>query len=75
MAKTNLVFGRDLRIGDTVDVWWGTNRDTIVAMRPYAGPLARLAGARIAQFAVNQMGMTLEAGALFEVFHRTAEAA
>jgi len=73
--RTKLLKGTDLRIGDTVDVWWGTGRDTIVSMRPYAGPLAELAGAKVASFAVNQTGMTIEPGALFEVFHRSGSAA
>lgn len=69
--RTKLLKGTDLRIGDTVDVWWGVGRDTIVSMRPYTGPLAELAGARVAEFAVNQRGMTIDPGALFEVFHRS----
>lgn len=75
MPTSKLTFGRDLRVGDTIDVWWGTHRDTVISLRTIDSPLAALAGARIAEFAVNQRGMTIPADTLYEVFHRRAEAA
>lgn len=56
------VCGADLRVGDTIEVWWAGNRDTITALRPYTGPLACLKGARLADFALLKTGMTIEPG-------------
>lgn len=56
------VSGADLRVGDTIEVWWAGNRDTITALRPYTGPLACLQGARLAEFALLKTGMTIEPG-------------
>ena len=70
-------FGRDLQVGDTIEVWFGAHRDTITELRPYAGPYADniLEGARIAKFALFRSGMTIEADAIFTVLNRTSEAA
>jgi hypothetical protein len=61
--------GKQLKVGDTVKVWWG--RDTITALRPYKGPLAHLwaeqGGARLADFALNKVGMTIEPQMGFEL--------
>lgn len=73
--RTKLIQGKNLQPGDTVDVLWGNGRDTIVSMRPYTGPIAELADARVASFVHNERGMTITAGALFEVFHRQHAAA
>ena len=56
------VRGTALRVGDTIEVWWRPGRDTITALAPYTGPLAYLwpEGARIASFALNRTGMTIE---------------
>lgn len=74
MAKMRLVRGRDLRVGDTIDVWWGTRRDTIWAMRPITGPLAAttLKDARVASFTQINSGMTILADQMFEVVGRHA---
>jgi hypothetical protein len=52
----------DIKIGDTLDVWWGNGRDTITDLKPYHGPLARVLGegTKIASFALLRTGMTLE---------------
>jgi hypothetical protein len=59
--ETRRVRGGDLRVGDTIEVWWSGKRDTITAFRPYNGPLAHLwpAGVRIAEFALCRGGMTI----------------
>lgn len=67
--------GAQLRVGDTVGVWWKPGRDTITALKPYAGPLECLAGARLADFQHFRVGMTIEPGAMFEVFSRTDQPA
>jgi hypothetical protein len=56
------VFGKDLRIGDVVEVWWGSKRDTITALVPYCGPLQHIwpAGAQLASFAILRTGMTID---------------
>jgi len=64
--------GKDLKVGDTIGVWWSGGRDRITRLTPYRGPLEYLwendGGARIADFAVNRTGMTIEPGEVFEVF-------
>jgi hypothetical protein len=61
--------GRNLVVGDTIVTLWG--RDTILSLRPYDGSLAYLwandGGARIATFAINKIGMTIEPQVPFEV--------
>lgn len=55
------VLGRDLKVGDTIEVWWSPRRDTILSLRPYTGRLTCFkAGAKLAEFALNQTGMTIE---------------
>src|SRR5713226_6030876 len=67
--------GKQLRIGDTIEVWWGNGRDTLTALRPYNGPLSHLwnryvGGARLADFAISKVGMTIEPQVMFNVLHR-----
>lgn len=56
-----------LHVGDTIAVWWKPNRDTITKLWPYTGPLECIKGARMAEFAINRGGMTLEPGSVYEV--------
>lgn len=51
----------DIKIGDTLDVWWGNGRDTITDLKPYNGPLVRVLGegTKLASFALFSTGMTL----------------
>lgn len=69
--------GKQLKIGDTIKVWWGNGRDTITALRPYNGALAHLwakeGGARLADFALNKVGMTIEPRMEFELYGKYAE--
>ena len=66
------VFGKELRVGDTIVVWWSPGRDTITELRPYDGPLAHLfpEGAQLAEFALNTTGMTIDNSAFFELIAR-----
>lgn len=59
--KTERVPGIELKVGDTIETWWRPGRDTITALRPYDGTLLSVLGAdtRIAEFAVNTIGMTI----------------
>lgn len=57
----------ELRVGDTIRVWWRPGRDTITGLRDYDGTIPELRGGRIADFALNPTGMTLEPGSLYEV--------
>lgn len=65
MTKTT----EQLRVGDTIEVWWTPGRDTITALKPYGGSLLETLGlgTKIAEFALSKTGMTLEAGAVFKV--------
>lgn len=62
-------YGSELKVGDTIAVWWQPNRDRIIGLRPYHGPLAYLFpnGAQLADFALNKSGMTIDNGDIFEV--------
>jgi hypothetical protein len=66
------VFGSELRVGDTIGVWWNPHRDTITELRPYRGPLLHLfpKGAQIARFAILKVGMTIDNSDRFEIFNR-----
>lgn len=61
------IFGREIKPGDTIEVWWTPQRDTVISLRPYNGPLAHLFkdGAQLAEFALNKVGMTIDNGDLF----------
>lgn len=61
--------GSELKVGDTIATWFSGGRDTIIALRPYTGPLAHLfpAGASLADFAHNKSGMTIEHDHSFDV--------
>lgn len=55
----SFVLGRDLKDYDVIDVWWAPNRDTIVKLEEYTGPIKFDGGAKIAFFAQNEGGMTI----------------
>lgn len=55
-----MVPGRELHVGDVIEVWWQPGRDVITALAPYTGPIQELTGARIAEFATFTTGMTIE---------------
>lgn len=67
------VLGSELKVGDTINVWWTGNRDTVLSLRPYTGPLFP-AGAQIATFARNTTGMTIENGHQYELVGRVGVA-
>jgi hypothetical protein len=65
----------ELRVGDTIAVWWQPGRDTVVSLSPYRGRLKCLGvGARIAFFALLRSGMTIAETDRFEVLSRGTEA-
>lgn len=68
------VDGKDLRVGDTIEVWWTPRRDTITDLRPYTGKLASLwpTGARIAGFAICATGMTIGNDEQYDLIARGA---
>ncbi len=65
MQKTT----QELKVGDTIEVWWKPGRDTIIGLRPYRGPLGNVigSGSRLAEFALNKTGMTCCEGDVFTV--------
>lgn len=71
LRTVNLISGHDLRVGDTIETWWG--RDTITALRPYTGSIRELwnGEAKSAYFALNKIGMTIEPQMTFTVRNRT----
>ena len=73
------VTGKDLRVGDTVKVWWAPKKDTITGFGEYKGRYTHEApwkGARIAYFALLPVrsGMTILAGDRYEVLNRVGVA-
>jgi hypothetical protein len=58
-AAVAVLLGKDLRVGDVIEVWWSAGGDMIASLAPYGGRLRCLAGARIAELAVSGFGMTL----------------
>ena len=68
---TEKVKGSDLRIGDTIKVWWKPNRDTIIQFDEHSNPNGIFKnGARVAQFAILKPGMTIDNDAYFDVIFR-----
>ena len=68
-VKTESVIGRDLRVGDTILVWWRPGRDTIVRFTDYDGRYKSHPGwdgVRLAEFALLKSGMTVFADEDFE---------
>lgn len=57
-----------LKVGDTIKVPWRPGYDTITVLRPYTGSLLAVMGEGTlhGDFALNETGMTLEAGGMFE---------
>ena len=71
------VLGTELRVGDTIEVWWSPNRDTITSLKPYNGPLSYLwpeGQAQLAEFALSRTGMTIEPHMMFKVLNRPKRA-
>jgi hypothetical protein len=62
----------DLRVGHTIKVWWRPGHDTITSLEPYTGPLECLRGGRLATFAINRGGMTIEPNSEYETFEERA---
>lgn len=62
------VFGRQLVEGDVIRTWFSDGKDRITHLSPYVGPLASIfkEGAQIAAFALSNVGMTIDNGALYE---------
>lgn len=62
------VFGRELKVGDVIEVWWQPGKDQIASLEPYRGPLTCFEpeGAQIAGFVLSNVGMTIENGGLYE---------
>ena len=52
--------GKDLKVGDTIAIWYAGGRGTITELAPYTGPLTCWPeGARVASFAQTNLGMTI----------------
>ena len=69
MAKQTIA-NEALKVGDTIECWWGSHADTITAIRPYTGPLDCIYA--IAEFALNKSGMSLEKDGECVVLNRVA---
>jgi hypothetical protein len=75
------VFGKQLKVGDTIEVWWTIagykpRQDTITSLEPYRGPLKIWKeGAQIAGFALSRVGMTIDNGDIYEVITSNASIA
>ena len=69
MTKTR---GIDLKVGDTVEVWWLPGGDQIIHLSDYIGPLNHLfpMGAKTACFMFGANGMTIDNSAFYNVKSR-----
>lgn len=78
MLNRESVLGKELRVGDTIETWWGPLRDTIIALEPYVGPLEHLwsdtGGAFVARLALNK-SILIEPHVAYAVFNRAARGA
>ncbi|BAU40175.1 hypothetical protein [Ralstonia phage RSP15] len=66
------VLGKDLRVGDVIEVFWKPRKDTILELTPYEGALKNIfpEGAQIAKF-VFVDSMTIENNQTYEVVNRS----
>jgi hypothetical protein len=72
---SNLIRGRELQVGDTIELWYGPKRGTITEFGPHDDPHNLFGGeARVAEFAQTHLGMTIEPDGFYTLLHR-AEAA
>lgn len=64
--------GKNVGLYDCIEVWWQPNRDTIVEIKDYNGPLSYLfpEGAKIAIFALNKVGMTIDNAAMYKIISK-----
>lgn len=71
--KFKTVLGKDLKVGDTIRVWWNPDNvedpvDTIIKLRKYPSLLSDfLLISRAASFEKNKTGMTIEYGITYYV--------
>jgi hypothetical protein len=81
-TETKRVFGNELKVGDTIKVWWSSaqnmrggkpNEDVITGLRPYTGRIGHLfpKGAQIASFMYLHVGMTIDNGDLYTVIENS----
>lgn len=63
------VLGKDLKIGDIMEVWWEPNHDTITNIR-YRDEKYKInvyKGFTVAEFAINRKGMTIFPDEVFDI--------
>ena len=68
MEKIVYKRGRNLKIGDIVEFWFG--RDTITNLKEYIGPLSYLwepPGAKLADLAISKVGITIEPQMIYKI--------
>ena len=53
-----IIDANELKVGDTIEVWWAPGRDTVIAIDPYNGPLKDIISC-IARFALLKSGMSI----------------
>lgn len=66
IGQTEWVGTRDLRVGDTIAVWWPPGKDTITDIRPYTGRLECMNGGILMDFATLSVGMSAAPNDRFE---------
>lgn len=62
----------ELKVGDTITVWWNPGRDTITELKPHIDPLTGISMGYIASFALCPAGMAIEPGLDYEVIRSDA---
>ena len=65
-AGASQVRGSSIQPGDVIQVWWPPYRDTVTELEPYPNsPFPQ--GARIARFAIQTGGMSIDNAQLYTV--------
>lgn len=68
---TVMVDGKDLRVGDVIEVWWQPRREQITRLEPYSGPFDFICC--VARFALSPTGMSIGRNQRYTVLNRTPE--
>jgi hypothetical protein len=64
-----IVLGKNLKVGDTIKVWWKSGRDTITKLEPYVGNLPECKKAQMESFALFRTGMTIFPEQAYQVYN------
>ena len=66
------VTGIELKVGDKIAVWWKPKYDVVTGFKPHPkyDEMFNTKGARIASFAISELGMTIPPNGEYELISR-----